>query len=157
MSLKQNAYAVANPAPKLSSRFSIMLPKCPWSVLRVSSSSLPLPSYATSQLSWSGKDIMLPTKKITHGTFTCTYDEDTFLSGMLTISHLERALNTASLEDRDLLIFLTDDFTGEVPQNCTTLKGVFLTSVTPLQLSWSESSPVKWTLTFTYNDIEPWF
>lgn len=156
MSLKATAYHIANPSPKNTNRFIVMLPNCPWSVMRVSSASFPYATHNVGNITWFGRKFELPTDIDVSGSWTCTYDEDIVLSGGLTISRLDRYIRFSKFKDTQLLIYMTDDITGMIPMNCCTLNNVFLEKVEPLKLNWQGHDIVRWTLTFHYTSFKRW-
>lgn len=157
MSLKATLYDNTLVAPKSSAKFFVMLPGCPWSVLRVSNCSLPMVKHNTSDVSFLGRKVVVANDRDLGGTWTCTYDDDLAMSGMLTISKLDHMIGTSSIEKRKLLIFVTDEFTGEIPQNCIVLNDVFLKSCEDVKLDWSSTDVVRHKLTFQYSSLKRWY
>ena len=157
MGLKSNLYGALNPHPKMDYHFYVALPGCPWSVMRVSAAALPATKHNSTTLSFLGRKLILPKDTDRTGTWTCTYDEDLVGTGHLTVTRLDSFIKNTEMKRSDLLIFITDEFTGEIPQNCFILENAFLQSIDTVRLGWSSNKPIQYSLTFGYSGFRTWY
>ena len=156
MSLKANIYHLSNPQPKSANKFFVMLPNCPWSLMRVSTASFPFASHGVSNITWFGRKLGIPSDYDVSGSWSCTYVEDRVMTGGITISRIDKFIRYSRFKNCDLQIYMTDDITGAVPLNCCTLHNVFLEKVESAQLNWSSHDIIRWTLTFHYSSFSRW-
>lgn len=159
MSLKATAFALALSAPKTQDKFYVQLPGSSKSLFRVSSTSLPYSSRSEGAIYIFGRPLFIPTVKVADGEWTCVVEEDAALSSHALISALERRVGTNNSYKIDSLnIFVTDQFTGEIPQLAVTLKYVWLKKVDPVDLDWSKpNQKCTYKLTFRYSAIKRWY
>ena len=159
MSLKAEAFSLTLSAPKTQDKFYVQLPGSTKSLFRVSSTSLPYSSRAEGVITFLGRKVFIPTIKEVEGEWSCVLEEDVALGTGAMISALERRVGTFNKYLSDSLnIFVTDQFTGLVPQLAVTLKYVWLKRVDPVQLDWSKpDQPIKYKLTFKYSALKRWY
>lgn len=158
MSLKSTAFSLTFPAPKTLDKFYIMVPGNSQSLLRVSAASLPFTSRGEGVIYYLGRPLFIPNSKEVDGDWTCIYEEDLALTGIMTISSVERRIQSYFFKPGDIQIFLTDQVTGVIPQQSVLLRYAWLKKVEPLQLDWSKpDQSARWRLTFRYSAINRWY
>lgn len=155
MSLKVKAFHAAIPAPKTADKFYVLIPGNAKSVIKVESTSLPYSQYGEEVIWFMGIPFYLPGGKEVPSEWSCVYVEDATCSGMMLLSAWQRRINTNRIAPIDIKVFVTDQWTGEVPINYVLLKYAWLKRIEPINLDWkSPDEPIKYKLTFRYSAIK---
>lgn len=157
MGLKSNLYGALNPYPKMDCHFYVALPGCPWSVMRVSAASLPAIKHNSTSISFLGRKLLLPSDTDRTGTWSCTYDEDLVGTGHLTLNRIDNFIKNTKMRRSEIYVFLTDEFTGEIPQNCYVLENAYIQSVDTVKLGWASTKPIQYNITFCYSGFRTWY
>lgn len=159
MSLKASAFALAFSCPKTIDKFYVQLPGSSKSLFRVSATSLPYSNRSEGAIWLFGRPVYIPTAKLVDGEWSCVVEEDAALSSSAMISALERRIGTGNSFRVDKInIFVTDQFTGVIPQLAVTLKYAWLKKVEPVSLDWSKpDQKYSYRLTFKYSSLKRWY
>lgn len=162
MSIKANAFSVGLSAPQTIDKFVVYIPYLVTAPLRVHSTTLPMKRRATTTVTIGGVSIPLPSKVQQDGTWSCTLTESVLSEVYANIV----ALQKVQFKDNDQnvltkwksiepVIFILDEFTGDVPKFYCKLTGCWLESVSEPKIDWSKpDTPLEWTLNFKYSGIQ---
>ena len=164
MSRKLTAFRLANIAPKTTCNYAIWIPSILTSPVAIEAATIPKVEIASSSFSLNGQTYNLPVRKITSGSWSCTMNENLFLTTMYQALYKQHTYTNAddnktnqilSVFLDDIYIFITDEVSGLAPVGVCVLKNCYMDSIGEIKLSAAGATEiVKIQLTFKYNGID---
>ena len=155
MSYKVQAFDTAIYAPKTTHLFQVYIPSLPVSIIRVSSTTFPFLERGVQSISYRGYTLQLPINISQSGEWSCVYTEDVTMVGATAISFMQRMIDSKGFYPQDIIIYITDQYTGKLPIQYVQLKQAWLKTIDPIDLDQSDpTKPLSYKLTFVYSGLQ---